>query len=141
VTSRVSLEPSLDPADYSFRTDVRVRFAETDAMGVVHHASYLPYLESARVEYLRSIGRDYASLRAGGVEFPVLEVAVRYLQPCYFDDLVTVHLRMAPSSRATFQVAYLLTVGGKPRAVAVTVHSSIDRNQRPTRLPGWLLET
>ena len=53
---RLELVPSLLPADYSFVHGLRVRFAETDAMGIVHHSRYLPYLEEARVEYLRSLG-------------------------------------------------------------------------------------
>jgi acyl-CoA thioester hydrolase len=89
------LQPSRDPADYVFMHPLRTRFAETDAMGVIHHAAYLPYLEEARVEYLRAIERPYRSVRAGeldgetgdaGREFPVLEVAVRYRKPLHFDD-------------------------------------------------------
>jgi acyl-CoA thioester hydrolase len=75
---RQSLQPSRDLADYPFAHRLRTRFAETDAMGVVHHAAYLPYLEEARVEFLRSIGHPYDQVRAdaadGGREFPVLEV-------------------------------------------------------------------
>ena len=56
---RLSVEPSLDAATYPFHHRIRVRFAETDAMGIVHHAAYLPYLESARVEYMREIGRAH----------------------------------------------------------------------------------
>ena len=56
--------------DYAFSHRLRTRFAETDAMGVVHHAAYLPYLEEARVEYLRSIGHPYDAVRAGGRRRP-----------------------------------------------------------------------
>src|SRR5580692_8448422 len=86
--ARSSLQPSRDQEDYTFSHRLRTRFAETDAMGVVHHAAYLPYLEEARVEYLRSIGHPYGAVRAGddgdapgeaaGREFPVLEVWVQY---------------------------------------------------------------
>ena len=62
---RQSLQPSRDPADYVFVHRLRTRFAETDAMGIVHHAAYLPYLEEARVEYLRAIGHPYDSVRTG----------------------------------------------------------------------------
>src|SRR5438094_4141902 len=57
---RLSVEPARRADAYPFHQRIRVRFAETDAMGVVHHAAYLPYLESARVEYLRSVGHPYA---------------------------------------------------------------------------------
>jgi len=69
---RTSVTPSRDPADYSFAHDVRVRFAETDAMGVVHHAAYLPYLEEARVAFLRDIGHPYELIRQEGIDFSVL---------------------------------------------------------------------
>jgi acyl-CoA thioester hydrolase len=137
---RINFEPSTDPGDYSFSHNIRVRFAETDAMGIVHHASYLPYLEEARVAYLRSIDHDYVSLRATGVNFAVIEVALKYVQPCYFDDVVTVHLRLGSRTRATFQMAYLLTVAGDTRLTGVTAHGCVDANGRPSRLPKWLSE-
>jgi acyl-CoA thioester hydrolase len=135
---RRRVEPPLDPAAYEFRHAVRVRFAETDAMGIVHHAAYLPYLEETRVEYLRALGHPYGEVRREGVEFAVLEVAVRYLQPLRFDDEVDVHLVLAAATRATFQLAYLLTVDGRTCATAITVHGCVDQRGRPVRMPSWL---
>ena len=109
---RVDTEPSLRPADYPFTHRLRVRFAETDAMGIVHHSRYLPYLEEARVAYLRAIGHPYTEWREAGLDSAVLEAYVRYRQPLRFDDEVDVHLRLASATRTTFQMAYLLTVGG-----------------------------
>ncbi len=135
---RVTWTPSRHPDDYPFVHRLRVRFAETDAMGVVHHAAYLPYLEEARVEYLRSLGHPYAELREEGIEFAVVEAAVSYLRPLSFDDEVDVHLVLAGATPATFQIGYLLTTGAEPRATAVTVHAALTRSGRPTRLPRWL---
>jgi acyl-CoA thioester hydrolase len=135
---RRAVDPSLDPADYGFTHRLRVRFAETDAMGIVHHAAYLPYLEATRVEYLRAIGHPYADVRREGVDFAVLEVAVRYLQPLHFDDEVDVRLAVAAATRATFQLAYLVTVAGETYAAAVTVHGCIGGDGRPVRMPAWL---
>jgi acyl-CoA thioester hydrolase len=137
---RLATDPSTDPAQYGFVHRVRVRFAETDAMGIVHHAAYLPYLEEARVAYLDAVGHPYASVRAEGVDFAVLEAFVRYLAPLRFDDRVDVHLAIAATTRATFQLAYLLTVGGSPRSTGVTVHGCVDPTGRPVRKPGWLRE-
>jgi acyl-CoA thioester hydrolase len=110
----------------------------------VHHAAYLPYLEEARVEYLRSIEHPYRAVRSGSGEdrrdFPVLEVAVRYRKPLYFDDEVDVHLRVGAVTGTTFQIAYLVTVDGETGATAVTVHGSVDRRGRPARLPDWVRE-
>jgi acyl-CoA thioester hydrolase len=135
---RLDLRPSLQPADYQWQHRLRVRFAETDAMAVVHHGRYLPYLEEARVEYLRAIGHPYSALRAEGVDIAVLEVAVSYRRPVRFDEVVTVHLRIGAVTRTTFQVAYLLTVDDEPRATAVTVHGCVSAEGRPLRLPGWM---
>lgn len=135
---RLDLDPSLDPTDYAFRHRVRVRFAETDAMGIVHHSRYLPYLEEARVEYLRHLGHPYHELRAEGVDYAVLEAWVQYRQPLRFDEEVTVHLRLGSATRASFQMAYLLTVAGEVRATAVTVHGCVNAQGRPVRMPAWL---
>lgn len=144
------MQPSHDANDYVFTHRLRTRFAETDAMGVVHHAAYLPYLEEARVEYLRSIGHPYGVVRAGGHgngpdpssgrEFPVLEVSLQYRQPLRFDDEIDVALRVGAVTRATFQIAYLVSVAGEVRATAVTVHGCIDGRGRPARLPDWVQE-
>jgi acyl-CoA thioester hydrolase len=143
--ARLSLEPSRDPATYSFTHRLRTRFAETDAMGVIHHAAYLPYLEEARVEYLRAIGHPYDAVRSreGGDarEFPVLEVSVQYRQALHFDDEVDVSLRIGAVRGATFQIAYLLAVAGEARATAVTVHGCTGASGRPARLPAWVRDS
>jgi acyl-CoA thioester hydrolase len=135
---RLSVEPSRHPDAYPFHHRLRVRFAETDAMGIVHHAAYLPYLEEARVEYLRAAGHPYLEFRAAGVDFAVLEATVGYLSPLRFDDVVDVHVNLATVERATFQIAYLLTVDERVAATGVTVHGCVRPDGRPTRLPEWL---
>ncbi len=137
---RLSIEPSVDPADYPFSHAVRARFAETDAMGIVHHASYLPYLEEARVAYLRHLGWPYTALREEGIDFSVIEVFVQYRVPVRFDEVVDVHLDAGLVTPATMQLAYLLTVEGERRATAVTVHGVVRTNGRPTRMPAWVRE-
>jgi acyl-CoA thioester hydrolase len=144
VVNRLTLDPSRDPADYAFVHRLRTRFAETDAMGVIHHAAYLPYLEEARVEYLRSIEHPYGAVRSGkgddSRDFPVLEVALRYRKPLRFDESVDVALVIGAVTGTTFQIAYLVSVGGEARATAVTVHGCVDRRGRPARLPEWVGE-
>ena len=138
---RATLDPALDPTAYAYVHRVRVRFAETDAMGVVHHAAYLPYLEEARVAYLRSVGRPYAEIRAGGTDIAVIEAHVRYRWPLRFDDVVEVHVQLGSPSRSTFQIAYLLTVGETAAATAVTMHACVDAaTGRPRRLDPWLAD-
>ena len=137
---RMRFEAPADPGAYPFTHQVRVRFCETDAMGVVHHASYLAYLEETRVEYLRALGRPYDRLRDEGVEFPVVEAALRYRRPLRFDDVVDVGVMVASAGGATFQMSYLLGCDGQTSASGVTVHGVVDRQGRPMRVPGWLRE-
>jgi acyl-CoA thioester hydrolase len=141
---RLSAEPSLDATDYPFSHRIRVRFAETDAMGIVHHSRYLPYLEETRVAYLRHLGHPYSEMRAEGVDYAVLECFVQYRKPLRFDEQIDVHLQLASVTRTAFQMAYLVTVEGlagqEVRAAAVTVHGCITAAGRPTRLPEWLAD-
>jgi acyl-CoA thioester hydrolase len=109
-------------------------------MGIIHHAAYLPYLEEARVAYLRQLGHPYDEVRRDGFNFAVLEVVVQYRRPLEFDELVDVRLRSGGVRRATFQLAYLLTVGLDVRATAVTVHGCVDAEGKATRLPAWVGE-
>ena len=138
--TRMRFDTPTDPAAYAFRHRLRVRFCETDAMGVVHHASYLAYLEETRVEYLRALGRPYDRLRAAGTEFPVVEAALQYRRPLRFDDEVDVAVMVASTSGATFQMSYLVSCAGELSATAVTVHGVVDGQGRPTRVPTWLHE-
>jgi len=133
-----SFQPPVDPSSYTFSHAIRVRFAETDAMGIVHHSNYLPYLEETRVEYLRSIGHPYSENRDAGLDAAVLECRVRYLAPLRFDDVVTVHLRLAQTTRATFTIEYLLTVDGLATTTAATQHAFVTADGKPRRVPDWL---
>ncbi len=141
---RLTIDPSTSPADHAFAHDIRVRFVETDAMGIVHHSNYLAYFEETRVAYLRAIGHPFTEWRANGLESPVLESFVQYRQPVRFDEVITVHVSLAAAARASFQMAYLVTVGDPAvpdvRATGVTVHGCTTTEGRPTRLPTWLRE-
>ncbi len=109
-------------------------------MGIVHHSRYIPYLEEARVAYLRHIGHPYQSIRDSGIEMVVLEVFMQYRSPLEFDDEVEVHVSLRDVSRTTFQMAYLLTVNGSVRATGATAHGCITPDGRATRMPSWMLE-
>ncbi|MBI2708598.1 MAG: acyl-CoA thioesterase [Actinobacteria bacterium] len=137
---RLAIDPPLDPAAYSFRHRLRARFAETDAMGVVHHSVYALYCEQARVEWMRHLGHDYQALRDEGVDFAVVELFTQFRGPVRFDDEVVVHVGLGRPSRATFQVGYLLTVDDRTCATAVTVHGCVRSDGRATRMPQWLHE-
>lgn len=75
---------------YTSETQVRVRYAETDAMGVVYHGNYAPYFEVARVESIRQLGVSYKDLEKLGVIMPVIEWHAKFLRPAHYDDLLTI---------------------------------------------------
>lgn len=74
----------------STASQVRVRYAETDQMGVVYHSNYFPYFESARAESIRELGYTYADIEKLGVIMPVVDIHCRYLRPARYDDLLTI---------------------------------------------------
>ncbi len=136
--ARALNDPPLEPSRYPFAHPVRVRFAETDAMGVVHHASYVPWLEEARVELLASAGHSYAEVHAGGLDLAVVEIAIRYRRAVRFGDPVVVRAGMAAASRSVIQIAYLVIATGEVVASAITSHACVDPQGRPLRVPDWL---
>jgi acyl-CoA thioester hydrolase len=125
---------------YSFRTTVRVRFADTDAQGIAHNASYLVWYEVARVEYLREYAGGYQSLRDHGVEALVLESHCRYLVPAVFDDILHVHTRCVDLRGARFRYEYaIVRDDGTLMADGYTAHACVDAlTLKPTRVPDWL---
>lgn len=75
---------------FSTQTKIRVRYAETDQMGVVYHSNFFPYFESARAESIRELGFTYVDMEKMGVIMPVVDVHCRYLRPAKYDDLLTI---------------------------------------------------
>lgn len=75
---------------FTTETQIRVRYAETDQMGVVYHSNYFPYFEAARAEAIREMGITYADMEKAGIIMPVVDVHCRYLRPARYDDLLTI---------------------------------------------------
>ena len=125
---------------FPFTTRVRVRFADTDAQGVAHNASYLVWFEVARVEYLREHAGGYQALRDLGIEALVLETFCRYRVPARFDDLLDVHTRCLDLRGARFKYEYeIVRADGVLVADGWTAHACVDAATfRPTRVPEWL---
>lgn len=118
-------------------TDLRVRYAETDRMGVVYYANYLVWCEVGRVELLRGLGRSYAALEAEGVGLAVSEVRVRYLAPARFDDVIRVETTLTGvrSRAVTFDYVVSHVASGARLAMAHTALVSIDAQGRLVSLP------
>jgi len=126
---------------FAFSTDVRIRFAETDAQGIAHHASFVVWLEVARVAYLERHAGGYASIRERGIEALTTEVQLRYHRAAYFDETLTIRVRCADLRGARFTYEYRIERGGELVAEGHTRHATVDRGTyRPTRVPDWLAE-
>jgi acyl-CoA thioester hydrolase len=126
---------------FSFATELKVRFAETDAQGIAHNSSYLVWFEVARVEYLERHAGGYQRLRGLGIEALVLESHVRYLQPARFDDRLVVRARCVDVKGARFRYEYAIERDGVVIADGWTAHATVDGGTlRPTRVPTWLAE-
>jgi acyl-CoA thioester hydrolase len=127
---------------YTFSTDVRVRFADTDAQGIAHNASYLVWFEVARVEYLRAYAGGYQGLRDLGIEALVLESFCRYIVPARFDDELRIHARCVGLRGARFRYEYaIVRADGTLTAEGFTAHACVDAATfKPTRVPVWLAD-
>jgi acyl-CoA thioester hydrolase len=127
--------------DVRFATEVRVRFAETDAQGVAHHAVYLVWFEVARIDYLARFRGGYPELRAEGIEALTTEVQVSYLAPARFNDRLTVLCACGELRGARFRFDYVVERDGERLAEGWTRHACVDAvTHRPTRVPAWLVE-
>ncbi|HRN18874.1 MAG: thioesterase family protein [Trueperaceae bacterium] len=121
--------------------ELRVRFVETDQMGVVHHSAYVPWLEAGRVEWLRERGLSYREMEDGGMSLAVAHVEVSYRAACYFDDLLEVASTLTDVRSRRVGFAYRIT---RPAdavliATATTSHVPTGRDGRAMRIPErWL---
>jgi acyl-CoA thioester hydrolase len=126
---------------FNFHTEVRVRFAETDAQGVAHNAVYLVWFEVARIAYLARYAKGYPHIREQGYEALTIESHVRYLKPVRFDDALTIHARCGDIRGARFRYEYAVTCNGELVADGWTRHAVVDATTlRPARFPSWLAE-
>jgi acyl-CoA thioester hydrolase len=119
------------------RVSVTVRYAETDMMGIVYHANYLPWFEVGRTTLLKEIGVPYRRLEEEGYRLPVLEVSAKYLRPALYDDTLEVvtTLRERPAIRISLE--YEVRRGEDLLATGTSLHAFVDRTGRPVRPPAW----
>ena len=123
------------PAEVRHR--LRVRYCETDRMGVAHHGSYISWFEEARTEWLRARGSSYREWEEAGVFLQVVEVEVRYLHPTTYDDEVEIRTRLAERRRASITFEYEVGLAGSSRVAATgkTKLACVDAEGRLRRLP------
>jgi acyl-CoA thioester hydrolase len=122
-------------------TRVRVRYADTDQMGVVYYANYLVWFEIGRTEWLRDAGWNYREMEEAGVSLPVIEAHCKYRQPARYDDEIEIRTTATAVSpvRLRFDYQAVRTAGDALVAEGHTVHAALDANGRPCRLPARVL--
>ena len=129
---------------HTHRTRVRVRYAETDRMGVVYYANYLVWFEVGRAEWLRHTGWSYGAMeREGGIQLPVIEAHCQYRQPARYDEEVDIAATATLLTPVRVRFDYRLTRAEDDLLLAEghTVHAAVDVNGRPCRLPDRVRST
>lgn len=124
------------------RTPVRVRYGETDQMGFVYHANYVPYFELGRTEFMREAGLCYAEMEKEGMALAVVDLNVRYLRPAFYDQELVIETRLAQASRVRLRFEYRILreePGNSKEAPQVlceghTTLACLGPSGRPTRI-------
>ena len=122
------------------RAQVTVRYAETDMMGVVYHANYLPWFEVGRTTLLKEIGVPYRRLEEEGFRLPVLEVAARYIRPAVYDDTLEITSTVRERPLLRIRIEYEVRRAEDLLATGNPLHAFVDRDGRPVRPPPWAVE-
>lgn len=118
--------------------EIRVRYQETDAMGVLHHANYFTYFEMGRTELLRANGFDYRRVEESGIFMVIVEISCRYRRPARYDDALRLRTRLKRVTAAKIEHEYQLFRGDELLAEAQSVLACVDREGRLQRVPDWI---
>ena len=117
---------------------VRVRYAETDRMGLLHHANYLVYFEQARTELLRQQGRTYKDLEDAGYFLVIAKIEVKYRSPAHYDDLLTIRTTITRVSPIRLEHRYEVFREGSLIAEATSTLACVDRQGKLQQMPEWI---
>lgn len=123
-------------------TRLRVRYVETDQMGVVYYANYFVWFEVARAELLRDHGWSYREMEENGVSLPVISAQCDYQRPARYDDEIEIRTTGVLKSPIRMEFSYEVFASSQPGPVATgtTSHAAVDRSGRPCRLPARIRE-
>lgn len=132
---------TVNPANFSLRNhqfEIRVRYQETDAQGIVHHANYLNFFEIGRIEMLRAGGASYKALESEGIMLVVSEAKVNFHKPAHYDDLLTLTTSVVRARGVRIKHEYQLHRGAELLVEGYTIVASITDKGKVVRLPRWL---
>ncbi len=127
---------------YISKTNLRVRYGETDQMGYVYHGNYAAYIEVGRLEWLRGLGISYKDMEEEGIMLPVYDISIRYIKPAFYDDVleITTTIKKTPSVRIEF---YYEIRNQKNELVTTAKTTLVFLNKisrKPIRCPAYFLE-
>ena len=117
------------------RTQITVRYAETDMMGIVYHGNYLPWFEVGRTTLLKECGVVYRDLEAQGFRLPVIELGAKFFKPALYDDTVTVITRLKERPLLRIRLDYEVRRGDELLVTGFTIHTFINKAGEPVRPP------
>ena len=124
----------------NFSIGIKVRYCETDQMGLVHHGSYINYFEEARIAWISNLGFSYNEMEKSGIILPVSKLNVSYLRPAYFDDdlLLSVEIAELPTSRLIFD--YTIKKEEEVIVTGTTVLAFLNKEtKKPVKCPDYML--
>ncbi len=124
-----------------FSMQIKVRYCETDQMGLVHHGSYINYFEEARISWISNLGFSYGEMEKSGIILPVSKLNINYLRPAYFENDLVVNVELAelPTSRLIFN--YTITNKDEVVVTGTTVLAFLNKEtKKPVRCPDYMLE-
>ena len=124
------------------KVEVRVRYGETDQMGVVYHGSYVPYFEIGRVEWLRNKGVSYKDMEQNGIALPIVSMHLNYKKPAKYDDLLTIHTKL--KSYSGVKIEFDCEIRNENEELLTTAHFIlvfVDVNSgKPISPPQYILD-
>ena len=122
--------------------EVRVRYSETDQMGVVYHGNYIPYFEIGRVEWLRNKGISYKTMEENGIALPIVSMNVNYKKPARYDELLTVHTIF--KSQSSVKIEFDCAIYNEAKELLTTAHFILVfvslKSGKPVSPPDYILE-
>ena len=124
------------------QTKLRVRYGETDQMGVVYHGNYAQYLEVGRIEWLRDLGVSYKKMEEDGIMLPVISLSLNYKKSACYDDVIYVKTQLAKMPTASIEFDFeILNEAGEIITLAKVILAFINiKTKRPTRCPKYILD-
>lgn len=126
----------------SHEISIRIRYGETDQMGVVHHGNYALFLEMARTEWLRNLGISYKEMEENGTMLPVISMSLNYKKSAYYDEVIKVKTQLLKEPTVKIEFYYEITnEAGELLVTATTVLAFIDmKTKRPVKAPQYILD-